>query len=787
MSETSKDNFLFLNIDGKWPNFNRKGLELRKDGALQLSSLPLHAGATDTSPASIPDGPAGIAVDSDGTIYFSDPKNHRVFKIDACDGSISRLPCMGAEGSRPGQLNTPRGLLIPDYRHSLFIADSGNHRVQIFDIDSGQLGGIWGQSSMAAEPQPSSDVGGLNTPWSLAADNVGNVYVVDYENRRVQKFNRAGAVIRSFWERMDQAKILKRPSGIAVHADESTVRVYVVDEECHAVFVFDGDGTPICGTTHKPVVIGSAQLKKPMGIAATGDAIYVGDNERQRVFKFSTDSFEFIGEAVGYRGFVAALAIDHKGNLLVHNGGSSAPLSLAIEKGFVTRGVLWSKAIKVSEVQVNWHRVGATTSALPSGAHLRLFVHTSDDATAPPVVNPNSVDPFSDPKWRPRSSTPDPFSGVKDLFIGGRPAKFLWVGVLFSGDGRSTPVVPQLRVEFDHETYLNHLPAIYREDVPSDLNHPPLFSTIADTGGHPSNGCAKSLLGNLPDHQICVTTGVCCCGDFLLRFVSLFETFFGELETRIAMLSLLFDPRVVPSEFLPWLAGWLALDLDEDWDDARQRRLIARAFELYGRRGTVEGLRESLELFAGVNAIIEEPIINSAWWALPAEAATCNCAESTSKGKSKQWESTENSILGVNTMLAAAHPQGAVIGSTATLDYSHLITNEEFGAPLFDDVAHQFSVQVYRSQLKCAQTLSKVHAVIEAEKPAHTDYHLCIIEPRMRVHFQARLGIDTVVAGPPLETRLREGMALGGDSPLAGQSPGSIGKDSRLGTTTRVG
>lgn len=138
-------------------------------------------------------------------------------------------------------------------------------------------------------------------------------------------------------------------------------------------------------------------------------------------------------------------------------------------------------------------------------------------------------------------------------------------------------------------------------------------------------------------------------------------------------------------------------------------------------------------------------------------------------------------------MLAPAHPQGAVIGSTATLDYSHLITDEEFGAPLFDDVAHQFSVQLYSSQLQCAQTLPKVKAIIEAEKPAHTDYHLCIIEPRMRVDFQARLGIDTVVAGPPLETRLREGMALGGDRPLAGQSPGSIGKESRLGTTTRVG
>ena len=71
-------------------------------------------------------------------------------------------------------------------------------------------------------------------------------------------------------------------------------------------------------------------------------------------------------------------------------------------------------------------------------------------------------------------------------------------------------------------------------------------------------------------------------------------------------------------------------------------------------------------------------------------------------------------------MLAPAHAQGAVVGTTATLDQSHLVTNEDFGVPLFEDVAHQFSVQVYRGQVQCAETLPQVRAVIEREKPAHT-------------------------------------------------------------------
>ena len=76
-------NFSYLSGDQDWPKFRREGLEIRDDGALQLYSLPLLVGE---SPAQLgtmakPDGPSGIAVDSDGTIYFSDQSTHRVYRI----------------------------------------------------------------------------------------------------------------------------------------------------------------------------------------------------------------------------------------------------------------------------------------------------------------------------------------------------------------------------------------------------------------------------------------------------------------------------------------------------------------------------------------------------------------------------------------------------------------------------------------------------------------------------------------------------------------------------------
>jgi hypothetical protein len=77
--------------------------------------------------------------------------------------------------------------------------------------------------------------------------------------------------------------------------------------------------------------------------------------------------------------------------------------------------------------------------------------------------------------------------------------------------------------------------------------------------------------------------------------------------------------------------------------------------------------------------------------------------------------------------------------------------------------------------------------VIEREKPAHTMYHLCIVEPRMRVGFQARVGIDTVVAGAPTPSKLDDQMVLGTDVALGGQPGGRIGERSHVGMTTRVG
>lgn len=95
-------------------------------------------------------------------------------------------------------------------------------------------------------------------------------------------------------------------------------------------------------------------------------------------------------------------------------------------------------------------------------------------------------------------------------------------------------------------------------------------------------------------------------GEFLARFLMLFESFWAPIERQIDHLSFYLDPKLTPSDFLPWLASWLDLTLDERWAEEKQRKLVGAAVSLYRKRGTKRGLQEALELYTGVRPQIVE-------------------------------------------------------------------------------------------------------------------------------------------------------------------------------------
>jgi phage tail-like protein len=88
-----------------------------------------------------------------------------------------------------------------------------------------------------------------------------------------------------------------------------------------------------------------------------------------------------------------------------------------------------------------------------------------------------------------------------------------------------------------------------------------------------------------------------CLGQFLLPFEKVIDSF----EEVLAVVDRFFAPSFTPAQdFLPWLATWIALVLDEEWDEDKRRRLLGEAMELYQWRGTVHGMKRYLEIYTGL-------------------------------------------------------------------------------------------------------------------------------------------------------------------------------------------
>jgi phage tail-like protein len=83
------------------------------------------------------------------------------------------------------------------------------------------------------------------------------------------------------------------------------------------------------------------------------------------------------------------------------------------------------------------------------------------------------------------------------------------------------------------------------------------------------------------------------------RFLMLFESFWAPLTTQAGQMAYYFDPKYAPADMLPWLASWIGLNLDERWPEDRRRLMLSSAVTLFRRRGTKRGLQEYLEVFTG--------------------------------------------------------------------------------------------------------------------------------------------------------------------------------------------
>ena len=234
--------------------------------------------------------------------------------------------------------------------------------------------------------------------------------------------------------------------------------------------------------------------------------------------------------------------------------------------------------------------------------------------------------------------------------------------------------------------------------------------TVADT----------SIVGFLPQiYQRSDLTG----RNFVRELLWVLQHIQFQTDDKLRNLAAYFDPYDCPPDFLDYLASWLAMSLEADWPEEKKRSLIKKAVELYHLRGTPRGLRVYLRIFTGV----DPEIIENAW---PYDGCVVGLS----------------STVGVDTVLM------------------HAV-----------DRAHAFIVKIpLPIDQVDAQTILRIHRIIELEKPVHTDYYLTFAQPEeeeegdtgITIGVSSTIGVDTWLDGDAADDFDPLG-GLGGDMDIA--------------------
>ncbi len=218
--------------------------------------------------------PLGVAVDSTGRVYVADSGNRRVQILNA-SGSVVRSLAMP-----PGPIRAPEptDVAVDEERRRLYAVDNDNHRVVVFDLDSGAVTGTMGRAGHGR--------GQYQFPFLATLDGEGQLYVVDVLNGRVQVIGTEGGYVWSIGRWGVEGGMFYRPKGVAL---DGGGRVLVSDSYLGVIQLFDRHGR-FLGAVGDSATGKLKRFETPTGLATSADGrLFVVETTRNRVRVFQLD------------------------------------------------------------------------------------------------------------------------------------------------------------------------------------------------------------------------------------------------------------------------------------------------------------------------------------------------------------------------------------------------------------------------------------------------------------------------------------------------------------------
>lgn len=206
--------------------------------------------------------PVALASGGEGEVYVSDSRLGTVLVIRPGE-TVAQAVRLDAP------LRQPTGLAFDPQAGRLYVVDTAEHRIDVFDR---------GGARVASFGRRGEGAGEFNYPSLMWRAPDGRLYVTDSLNFRVQIFDPEGVFVGSFGQAGDGSGDTPRPKGVATDAHG---HVYVADALFNTVQIFDGSGRFLLSLgAHGQ---GAGEFWLPAGVFIDGERIYVADSYNARV------------------------------------------------------------------------------------------------------------------------------------------------------------------------------------------------------------------------------------------------------------------------------------------------------------------------------------------------------------------------------------------------------------------------------------------------------------------------------------------------------------------------